>query len=76
MSYMAFRYYIWDFWKKCYNKKIPKDDDHFKLIVDTNSMGFRMWAMRNVDLVEVKKPLHLREEMKKIVKNAFEKYNT
>ena len=57
-------------------KKIPKDDDHFKLIVDTNSMGFRMWAMRNVDLVEVKKPLHLREEMKKIVKNAFEKYNT
>lgn len=57
-------------------EKIKKDDEHFKLIVDTNSMGFRMWAMRNIDLVEVKRPTHLREEMKKIVKNALSKYNS
>lgn len=56
-------------------EKIQKDDDHFRLIVDTNSLGFRMWAMRNIDLVEVKRPLHLREEMKEIIKNAYEKYN-
>ena len=38
-------------------------------------MGFRMWAMRNIDLVEVKRPIHLREEMKEIVEKAFNKYN-
>lgn len=56
-------------------EKIYKDAEHFKLIVDTNAMGFRMWAMRNIDLVEVKRPLHLREEMKEIAKDAFEKYS-
>ena len=34
-----------------------------------------MWAMRNIDLVEVKKPKSLRNEMKEIIKNAEQKYN-
>ena len=34
-------------------EKIPNDDKSFKLIVDANPLGFRMWAMRNIDLVEV-----------------------
>lgn len=56
-------------------QKIPHDDEHFKLEVDTNSLGFKMWAMRNIDLVEVKRPESLREEMKKIVQEANNKYN-
>ena len=56
-------------------EKIPKDDEHFKLIVDANALGFKMWAMRNIDLVEVKKPITLREEMRKIVEEASKKYS-
>lgn len=56
-------------------EKIPNDDEHFKLEVDTNPLGFKMWAMRNIDLVEVKRPESLREEMKKIVQEANNKYN-
>ena len=55
-------------------KKISNDEEHFKLLVDTNALGFKMWAMRNIDLVEVKKPLKLREEMQEIIKNAMDKY--
>ena len=32
-------------------EKIPNDDEHFKLEVDTNPLGFKMWAMRNIELV-------------------------
>lgn len=56
-------------------EKIPNDDKSFKLIVDANPLGFKMWAMRNIDLVEVKKPKSLRNEMKEIIKNAEQKYN-
>ena len=55
-------------------EKIPEDKEHFKLLVDTNPLGFKMWAMRNIDLVEVKRPLILRNEMKEIIKNAMKKY--
>ena len=55
-------------------EKIPKDDEHFKLIVDANALGFKMWAMRNIDLVEVKKPITLRGEMRKTVEEASKKY--
>ncbi len=57
-------------------EKIPNDDEHFKLLVDANPLGFRMWAMRNIDLVEVKKPIALRNEMINIIKKAKEKYDT
>ena len=55
-------------------EKISGDEDSFKLIVDSNTMGFRMWAMRNIDMVEVIKPEKLRNEMKEIVQKAMEKY--
>ena len=55
-------------------EKISGDEDSFKLIVDSNPMGFRMWAMRNIDMVEVIKPEKLRNEMKEIVQKAMEKY--
>lgn len=56
-------------------EKISNDKEHFKLLVDTNPLGFKMWAMRNIDLVEVKRPISLRNEMKDIIKNASERYN-
>lgn len=56
-------------------EKIIGDNKHFKLVVDTNPLGFKMWAMRNIDLVEVKKPVSLRNEMKEIIKRAEDKYN-
>ena len=37
-------------------------------------MGFKMWAMRNIDMVKVKKPLSLRKEMQDILKSAINKY--
>ena len=55
-------------------EKLANDDEHFKLLVDTNPLGFKMWAMRNIDLVEVKKPISLRKEMQNIIKNAMKKY--
>ena len=56
-------------------EKIQGDNENFKLIVDSSLMGFRMWAMRNIDAVEVVKPESLRSEMKEIVKKAIERYN-
>ena len=56
-------------------EKINNDEEHFRLLVDTNPVGFKMWAMRNIDLVEVKKPLTLRNEMKEIIENAMKRYN-
>ena len=55
-------------------EKIQDDEEHFKLLVDTNTLGFKMWAMRNIDLVEVKRPLSLRKEMQEIIKKARKKY--
>lgn len=56
-------------------EKIPGTEEYFKLMVDTNPMGFKMWAMRNIDLVEVKSPISLRKELKEIVNSASKKYN-
>ena len=55
-------------------EKLNNNEDYFKLKVDTSILGFKMWAMRNIDLVEVKKPESLRNEMKEISKKALEKY--
>lgn len=55
-------------------EKISNNEEYFKLKVDTNPLGFKMWAMRNIDLVEVKKPETLRNELKEISKKALEKY--
>ena len=55
-------------------EKISGNDDFFKLVVDSNTMGFKMWAMRNMDMVEVVRPEKLRDEMKDIIKNALKRY--
>ena len=53
---------------------IKKDDDNFKLILDTNRMGFKFWVLRNIDAVEVIRPVDLRNEIKEIIKDAEKRY--
>ena len=55
-------------------EKIPGDNEKIKLIVDTSPRGFKMWAMRNIDMLEVIRPASLREEMIEIIQKAIEKY--
>lgn len=53
---------------------IKVDDEKFKIIVDANDMGFKLWALRNLDGVEVIKPQSLREEIKKLLQEAIKIY--
>ena len=53
---------------------IKNDKETFRLIVDTSTRGFKMWAMRNIDGVEVIKPESLRKEMKNVIEKASKKY--
>lgn len=55
-------------------ERIDDEDELFKLTVHTNALGFKMWAMRNIDLLEVKSPIELRNEMKEIIKKANKRY--
>ena len=55
-------------------EKIPNDDKHFKLIVDSSLEGFKMWAMRNLDLVTVKSPQKLVKEIKEVISEAQKRY--
>lgn len=64
-----------EFGKNITIEKIDNDDENFKLIVDTNTMGFKMWAMRNIDCVEVVRPIALRNEIKEIIEKAQNRYN-
>jgi len=64
-----------EFGKNITIEKLDNDDENFKLILDTNTMGFKMWAMRNIDCVEVIKPISLRNEIKEIIEKAKNRYN-
>ncbi|MBQ2937888.1 MAG: WYL domain-containing protein [Clostridia bacterium] len=52
----------------------PINKDSFKMKLKVNPFGFKLWAMRNLDLVEVKKPINLRSEIIKIIEDASNKY--
>ena len=43
--------------------------------LNANQMGFKMWAMRNIDIVTVQKPTSLVNELKEIIKDAKKRYN-
>ena len=60
-----------------FGKKIeikPLNENTFKINISVNPMGFKMWAMRNIDLVTVKKPIGLAKEIKEIIKDAQKRY--
>ena len=52
-----------------------KNENEFTLILDTNLMGFKFWVLRNIDAVEVIRPIKLRNEIKKIIEEVKEKYD-
>ena len=61
-----------------FGKKIeilPIKDNKFKMKLNANQMGFKMWAMRNIDIVTVQKPTSLVNELKEIIKDAKKRYN-
>ena len=64
-----------EFGKNITIEKIEEDKEKFRLILDTNTMGFKMWAMRNIDCVEILRPLNLRNEVKDIIEEAQKRYN-
>ena len=51
------------------------NEKQFEITVNANSLGFKFWAMRNLDLVEVIKPSTLREELNDVITQAYKKYN-
>ena len=60
------------FGKKVEIKPINKEKIYMKLKV--NPTGFKLWAMRNLDLVTVKKPESLVKELRDIIKDAEKRY--
>lgn len=61
-----------DFGKEIDVKKM--DEKTFKVKIQANVRGFKFWAMRNMDAVEVLKPLSLRNEIKEIIEAAEKRY--
>ena len=52
----------------------PLNEDTFKMKLKANPLGFKLWTMRNLDLVTVKKPASLVKDIKDIIKEAGERY--
>lgn len=53
----------------------PINNDYFSLKLKANPTGFKLWAMRNIDLVTVKSPKSLINNIKDIIKDAEKRYN-
>lgn len=51
------------------------NDKAFKIKLKANTVGFKFWAMRNLDCIEVLKPISLRNEIKDIIIEASKKYS-
>ena len=52
----------------------PIDDNHFIMKLCANPLGFKLWTMRNLDLVTVTKPESLVKEIKEVIKDANKRY--
>lgn len=60
-----------------FGKKIeirPISKDKFKMKISANPLGFKMWAMRNMDIVTVTKPAKLVKELREIIQDAGRRY--
>ena len=53
----------------------PINKDTFEMKLKVNTFGFKLWTMRNLDLVTVKKPESLVQDIKEIIKEAEKRYN-
>lgn len=52
----------------------PINSEQFKIKLSVNPLGFKMWAMRNMDIVTVTKPQSLVDEIKEVIKDAQNRY--
>ena len=52
----------------------PINENYFKMELKANPQGFKLWAMRNLDMIIVKKPASLVKEIKKVIEDANTKY--
>ena len=52
----------------------PINNNKFKMKISANTIGFKMWALRNLDMCTVTKPQSLINEIKDIIKDANRRY--
>ena len=52
----------------------PIDEENFRMKLRANPLGFKLWTMRNLDLVTVKKPESLVKNIKNVIKEAGKRY--
>ena len=55
-------------------KMSPINSQEFKMSISANPLGFKLWAMRNLDMVTVTKPQSLINDIKAVIENAAERY--
>ena len=51
-----------------------QNEKKFKIKLQANPKGFKLWALRNLEAVEVLKPLTLRNEIREIIQDAEKRY--
>ena len=61
-----------------FGKKVevqPINKNTFSMKIKANPLGFKLWTMRNLDLVTIKKPESLVKEIKQLMSEAQKRYN-
>ena len=53
---------------------VPINNTEFKMSLYANPQGFKLWAMRNLDVVTVTSPQSFIEEIKLLLKDAIKRY--
>ena len=53
---------------------MPINKNKFTMKLKANPLGFKLWAMRNLDMVTIKKPESLVSEIKKVIEDAEKRY--
>ena len=60
-----------------FGKKVeinPINKNQFRMKLSVNPFGFKLWALRNLDIVTVTKPNSLVKEIKNIIEDANKRY--
>ena len=52
----------------------PINKKKFIMKLKANPLGFKLWAMRNLDMVTIKKPESLVKEIRNVVEDAIKRY--
>ena len=53
---------------------VPINNTEFKMILYANPVGFKLWAMRNLDVVTVTSPQSFIDEIQLLLKDAIKRY--